>query len=151
MNYQICLSAVAGIFVACVVGQAGSPSPPREFNGLQSGMNNLHRLSNAETRSISPENFNGEKGKAGMAVEGLGKNAARELGRGWKVSPCVRIKAGSTFTVAEIDGSGAIQQIWLTPSPIDKTRLYILRFYWDGETEPVGRSAAGRFLRLRMG
>lgn len=30
-------------------------------------MGNLYRLSNAKTRSISPENFTGEKGKGGMA------------------------------------------------------------------------------------
>ena len=31
-------------------------------------MGNLYRLSNAKTRSISPENFTGEKGKGGQAV-----------------------------------------------------------------------------------
>ncbi len=71
-----------------------------------------------------------------MATDGTGKNAARELGQGWKVSPSVRIKAGATYTMADIDGSGAIQQIWMTPAPLNKTRLYVLRFYWDGETEP---------------
>ena len=99
-------------------------------------MANLPRLSHAQSRSISPENFTGEKGKAGMATEGTGKNAARDLGQGWKVSPSVRIPAKSTFTMGEINGSGAIQQIWMTPAPLDKTQLYILRFYWDGETTP---------------
>ena len=37
------------------------------FNGLDMGMGNLSKLSNAKTRSISPENFTGEKGKGGMA------------------------------------------------------------------------------------
>ena len=86
-----------------------------------------------------------------MATEGTGKHAARELGRGWKVSPSVRIKAKSTFTVAEIDGSGAIQQIWMTPSPIDKTRLFILRFYWDGETEPSVEVPLGDFFACGWG
>ena len=99
-------------------------------------MANLPRLSSAKTRSISPENFTGEKGKAGMATEGTGKNAARDLGQGWKISPSVRIPAKSTFTMGEINGSGVIQQIWMTPAPLDKTQLYILRFYWDGETTP---------------
>jgi hypothetical protein len=45
-------------------------------------------------RSVSPENFTGEKGKGGMATEGTGARAARELGQGWKVSPSVRIKPG---------------------------------------------------------
>ena len=32
------------------------------FNGLDMNMGNLSRLSDAKTRSISPENFTGEKG-----------------------------------------------------------------------------------------
>jgi hypothetical protein len=39
------------------------------FNGLDMNMGNLSRLSDAKTRSISPENFTGEKGKAGMPLE----------------------------------------------------------------------------------
>ena len=57
-----------------------------EFNGLSMNMGNLPRLSHAKTRSISPENFTGEKGKGGMAIEGTAANAARDLGQGWKVS-----------------------------------------------------------------
>jgi hypothetical protein len=123
----------------------------RPFNGLNMNMGNLHRLSSAQSRSISPENFTGEKGKAGMAVEGTGQGAGRELGQGWKISPSLRIKAKSTFTLAEIDGSGAIQQIWMTPAPIDRTRSYILRFYWDGETEPSIETPLGDFFACGWG
>lgn len=80
-------------------------------------MGNLMRLSNAQTRSISAENFTGEKGKAGMATEGTGARCARDLGQGWKISPSVEIEPGTAFTMAEIDGSGAIQHIWLTCNP----------------------------------
>ena len=38
------------------------------FNGLTSSMNDLYRLSDAKTRSISPENLNGEPGKGAMAT-----------------------------------------------------------------------------------
>ena len=62
------------------------------------GLGGLSRLSKAKTRSISPENFTGEKGKAGMATEGTGAQDARDLGRGWKISPSVKIKPGETFT-----------------------------------------------------
>ena len=106
------------------------------FDGLDTNLGTLPRLSDAQSRSICPESFTGAKGMAARATEGTGKNAARELGRGWKVSPSVSIKAGETFTLADIEGPGAIQHIWMTPAPLDKTRLYILRFYWDGETEP---------------
>src|SRR5260370_37308017 len=104
------------------------------FSGLDLNLGNLSRLSKAKTRSIGPENFTGEKGKAGMSTDGPAKGAARDLGQGWKVSPFVHVPAKSTFTMAEITGPGAIQQMWLTPSPLDKTRWNILRFYWDDET-----------------
>ena len=101
------------------------------FHGLEMNLGNLARLSDAKTRSISPENFTGEKGKGGMATEGTGQHASRELGQGWKVSPSVHIQPGQTFTMAEINGSGAIQHIWMTPT--GNNRLNILRIYWDGD------------------
>jgi hypothetical protein len=115
------------------------------------GMNlgNLYQVSNAKSRSISPENFTGEKGKAGMATEGTGKNCARELGQGWKISPSVRIKAKTTFTLANIKESGSIQQIWMTPT--GNWRKSILRFYWDGETEPSVECPAGHFFACGWG
>jgi len=151
MRYRTCLWAIAGSVLWCMLGQAQPPSDVGRFNGLNMNLGNLHRLSNAESRSISAENPTGEKGKGGAAVEGFGKNAARELGRGWKVAPAVPVKAKSTFTVAEIDGSGAIQQIWMTPAPLDKTRLYILRFYWDGEKEPSVEVPLGDFFACGWG
>ena len=42
-------------------------SAQNKFNGLEMNMGNLYSLSDAKTRSISAENFSGEKGKAGMA------------------------------------------------------------------------------------
>jgi hypothetical protein len=101
--------------------------------------------------TISPENFTGEKGKAGMSTDGPAKGAARDLGQGWKVSPFVRVPAKSTFTMADITGPGAIQQIWLTPAPLDKTRWNILRFYWDDETEPSIECPLGDFFACGWG
>ncbi len=118
------------------------PSSPA-FNGLGMNLGNLSQLSSAKTRSISPENPTGAKGQGGMATEGMGKAASRDLGQGWKVSPCVRIAPGQTFTVAEITGAGAIQHIWMTPT--GDWRTSILRFYWDNETEPSIESPVGDF------
>ncbi len=115
------------------IGLAGSAADG-PFDGLGSGLDNLYRTSKAQSRSISPENFTGEKGKAGMATEGTGKGAARELGQGWKVSPSINIKGKATVTLAEMDGPGCIQGIWMTPT--GNWRWSVLRFYWDGETEP---------------
>ncbi len=120
-----------------------------DFNGLYMNLGNLARLSKAKTRSISAENFTGEKGKGGMATEGTGAKAARELGQGWKVSPSIRIEGGETVTLAEIDGPGAIQQIWMTPT--GHWRYSILRFYWDGETEPSVEVPVGDFFACGWG
>src|SRR5208283_757116 len=52
------------------------------FDGLDNHLGDLYRLSDAKSRSISPENFTGEKGKGGMATDGTGARAARDLGQG---------------------------------------------------------------------
>jgi hypothetical protein len=117
--------------------------------GLDLNMGNLYRVSKAQSRSISPENFTGEKGKAGTATEGTGKGASRELGRGWKVSPSVRIKAKTTFTLGEIKGPGSIQQIWMTPT--GNFRHSILRFYWDDELTPSVECPVGDFFACGWG
>jgi len=113
------------------------------FNGLDLNLGNLYRVSKAKTRSISPENFTGEKGKAGMSTNGPAAGAARDLGQGWKVSPFVVVKGKTTFTLADIEGPGAIQQIWMTPT--GNWRWSILRFYWDDETEPSVEVPVGDF------
>lgn len=119
-----------------------------KFNGLNNGLSNLYRVSDAKTRSISPENFTGEKGKGGMAKigEGSASDAARDLGQGWKVNPFVRIKSGETFTLAEVEDSGAIQHIWMTPT--GKWRNSILRIYWDGEENPSVETPVGDFFGM---
>jgi len=120
-----------------------------EYNSIEANMSNIYRLSDAKTRSISPENFTGAKGQGGMATEGTGKRASRDLGQGWKVSPSVVIKAHTTFTVAEIDGPGAIQHIWMTPS--GNWRNSIIRIYWDGETTPSVEAPVGDFFCMGWG
>ncbi|MCX8036028.1 MAG: DUF2961 domain-containing protein [Candidatus Sumerlaeia bacterium] len=112
-------------------------------------MGNLSLLSNAQTRSISPENFTGEKGKGGMATKGTNEAAARDLGQGWKISPAVDIKPGETFTLADIKGSGAIQQIWMTPT--GDWRKSIIRFYWDDQKQPSVECPVGDFFCMGWG
>lgn len=123
----------------------------QEFNGLNNNLSNLYRMSDALTRSISPENFTGEKGKGGMARlgEGAASHEARELGQGYKVSPYVIIQPGEVFTMAEIEGPGCIQHIWLTPT--GNWRFYILRFYWDDEVEPSVEVPVGDFFGMGWG
>jgi hypothetical protein len=113
------------------------------FNGLGMNLGNLSLLSAAKTRSISPENFTGEKGKAGMATEGTGANAGRDLGQGWKISPSIRIEPGECRELANISGSGAIQQIWMTPT--SRWRNSIIRMYWDDQEQPSVECPVGDF------
>ncbi|MEA3147425.1 MAG: hypothetical protein QOI53_2987, partial [Verrucomicrobiota bacterium] len=115
-----------------------------KFNGLGMSLGNLSLLSTAQTRSISAENFDGSKGKAGMATEGTGAVPARELGQGWKVSPSIDIQAFGKVTLAEIQGPGAIQHIWLTIHP-QWWRRFVLRMYWDGEENPSVEVPLGDF------
>ena len=133
----------------CMALLADTAPAQQPSNGLQLGMGSLSRLSHARTRSISPESFTGEKGKGGMATTGTGEKAARDLGQGWKISPSVRIKAGETFTLGEIQGSGAIQQIWMTIS--GHWRYSILRAYWDGEAAPSVETPVGDFFACGWG
>ena len=135
--------------------QSGRPAT-NAFNGLDMNLGNLSRLSNAKTRSISPENFTGEKGKGGMddltddrPNHANAKDAARDLGRGWKVNPFIRIKAGETFTLADVQGPGAIQHIWMTPT--GNWRFSILRVYWDDEKEPSIEVPVGDFFGMGWG
>src|SRR5204863_2766130 len=121
------------------------------FNGLNMNPGNLFLLSNAKTRSISPENPTGEPGKGGMATlqNGSAANSARELGQGWKVNPFVVIKPNETYTIADITGPGAIQHIWMTPT--GNWRYSILRFYWDDEREPSIEAPVGDFFGAGWG
>lgn len=119
------------------------------FNGLGMNLGNLSRLSNAETRSISPENVTGEKGKGAMSLDGLAKDCARDLGQGWKISPYIFIQPGETVTLAEIDGPGAVQQIWMTMRGV--WRQNIIRFYWEDRGEPSVEVPVGDFFASGWG
>ena len=143
------MAAIVGAGLYAMVVRADRESAPPPAMVLDTNMSNLHLVSAAQTRSICPENFTGEKGKAAMATDGTGKHAAGDLGQGWKVSPSVKIKAGSTFTLGEIDGPGSIQHIWMTPT--GNWRTSILRFYWDDEPQPSIECPVGDFFACGWG
>jgi hypothetical protein len=148
---------ILSIFMLVLLLQANSQNGGK-FNGLDMNMSNLSRLSDAESRSISPENFTGERSKGGMAdpVKDKGKrnvaNAAvnaADLGKGWKVNPYVNIDPGETLTIAEMAGPGAVQQIWMTPT--GNWRFTIMRIYWDDEKEPSVEVPVGDFFGMGWG
>ena len=115
-----------------------------DFNGLGLGLGTLSLLSRAQSRSISPENFTGEKGKGGMATEGTGAAPARDLGQGWKVSPSIVIESGARVTLADIRGPGVIQHLWMTTHTRHWRELF-LRMYWDDDACPAVQVPLGDF------
>ena len=141
----------------CCLSIWGVSAQNKSFDGLDVHMGNLFRLSDAKTRSICPENFTGEKGKGGMAqVCARGKRnianaayAARDLGEGWKVNPYIIINPKETITIAEMEGPGAIQHIWMTPT--GNWRFSIIRIYWDDEKEPSVECPVGDFFCMGWG
>ena len=135
--------------IVCLLMVAYIVHAQQSFNGLDNNMSNLYRLSDAKSRSISPENFTGEKGKGGMATTGTGAGPSRDLGPTWKVSPSIIIKKKTTFTLAEIDGPGAIQHIWMTPT--GNWRFSIIRIYWDDEKTPSVEAPVGDFFCMGWG
>src|SRR3989337_284795 len=94
---------------------------------LHLGLVSLPLLSEAETRSISAENPTGEKGGGARSIPDA-RNAAARLGPGWKVRPCIRLEAGATTALAEVEGPGVIQHIWITSRP-EAYRDVVLRAY----------------------
>lgn len=114
-------------------------------------MAGLSRLVDAESRSISPENRTGEKGRAASDVDGVAAAAAaRDLGQGWKISPFLHVEPGSVVELADIEGPGAVKQIWLTPAGT-QWRMLILRFYWDGQDQPSVECPIGDFFAAGWG
>ncbi len=104
-----------------------------DLHSFQFGLGGVPFLADARTRSICAENPKGDKGAGAQEVPEGG--AAEWLGKGWKVRPCITVKAGETVTLADIDGSGIIQHIWITVTE-QAYRDCILRMYWDGEGSP---------------
>ena len=112
------------------------------YDGFFNTPASMPLLSNARTRSISAENPTGEKGAGALATTGTGEKPARNLGKGWKVSPCVSIPAGETIVLADIEGPGAIQSIWMAGYV---GRDLILRFYWEDQEIPSAQSPLSDF------
>ncbi|MBD3176807.1 MAG: DUF2961 domain-containing protein [Armatimonadia bacterium] len=112
---------------------------PLNFN-----LSSVPFLVDGVSRSISAENPKGEKGAGAQEVPKPGEGPAGHLGKGWKVRPCITLEPESTTTLAEIDGPGIIQHIWITVDP-KAYRDCILRMYWDGSEHPAVEVPLGDF------
>jgi hypothetical protein len=104
----------------------------------------VSRIADRVSRSISPENRDGAKGRGGAATDGTGAAPARDLGRGWKVSPSIEVEPGTAVELADIAGPGVITHLWLTTHP-DHWRSTVLRFWWDDAATPAIAVPLGDF------
>jgi D-arabinan exo alpha-(1,3)/(1,5)-arabinofuranosidase (non-reducing end) len=135
--------AGTGALALWLAGCQTTPEPkgdPATLSSMSSGVGTLPMLTSARTRSISAENLTGAKGQGGMAIPNPSEpkpaasaRAADNLGQGWKVKPFLRVNAGETVTLMDVDGPGTIQHIWMVEG---LSRASILRFYWDNEPTP---------------
>ena len=102
-----------------------------------------------KSRSVNCENPYGEKGKGGMAESILGPSR--------KGAPCIKgIAPGSVTTLAQIEGSGVIQHIWMTVTDQTEKDKYVLRdlvlrMYWDDEKRPSVEVPLGDFFCCGFG
>ena len=102
------------------------------------------------TRQISAENPNGEKGGACAAVPNpddpalIHSRPAQRLGKGWKVNPFIRVRAGETVVLGDIEGPGCITEFFIT-SDYPRLSEMLLRFYWDEEETPSVEVPLGAF------
>ena len=113
------------------------------LGALGGGLGMLPLLSDARTRSISAENPDGAVA-GGARAEPMDDGPGRRLGTGWKSRPYITLEAGTTTTLADIEGPGVIQHIWIT---VESTayRTCVLRFYWDDEETPSIEVPVGDF------
>ena len=111
---------------------------------MTTNLSNLFMLSENISRSISAENPHGEKGKGAMEIPADEANPAFDLGRGWKVRPCIQIGSGETYEIAHIEGPAMIKSMWMTCFP-EASRWLLLRIYWDGEEAPSVEAPLGDF------
>jgi hypothetical protein len=69
----------------------------------------------------------------------------------------VQIQPSETYTIAEVEGAGIIQRIWMTTMqpmpglPINFNQYLVLRFYWDGEETPSVEVPFGDFFGVPWG
>ena len=96
-----------------------------------------------QTRWFTGENPEGLKGVAGQKRSGR------------KGAPCVVVKPGESYTLAEIQGSGTIRRIWVTGSVVKEQpeglRGFKIEFFWDGAPTAAVQAPLGDFFCHSLG
>ena len=136
------LNRWAALMVACAVVSFAPSAFPQASGATDTGLGSLANLvPDSQSRMVSPENPTGGKGMGAMAVPGPDlpfSAAASALGQGWKVNPFLKLAPHSTSTIMDVSGPGTIEHIWIATMQNlhGLGRALVLRFYWDGETDP---------------
>jgi hypothetical protein len=120
MNRRFLFSSLGlGALAAAPPAQAQSPVIPMPPGGLA----NIHLARPGRRRRVS-------------SSDPTGGNADR-----------LKVEAGQTGTLAEIDGPGCIRHIWMTVADSEPNylRRLVLRAYWDGEMNPSVEAPLGDF------
>ena len=111
-------------------------------------LGDITRITEYHTRSLCAENPDGAVSGGAMAAPGDDPwctPAASELGRPWKVRPCVKdLKAGETVVLADVAGPGIVQHIWMTVFS-DRLRTLSLRVSYDHNPRPSIETPLGDF------
>lgn len=104
---------------------AASAAPARE----------LYQHQGSETRWASPENPTGAKGAGGRENKG-------QKGHAFETIP-----PGHTLVLADIEGSGVIDRLWMTFDDRSATMMRSLRIeiFYDGAPEPAVSVPLGDF------
>ena len=125
--WSVVLLIICGLVAQNLAAQAPA------YNGLDLNMGNLSRLSHAKTRSISPENFTGEKGKGGMSTVGRRGSGPRP-GAGLED---ISLRENRTQAGIHAGGNpGARSDSAHLDDSRGNFRFSIVRMYWDGESQP---------------
>jgi hypothetical protein len=95
----------------------------------------------ASSRWSSPENANGQKGRAGMENNGA---------KGHSNDP---IEPGATKVLLDMPGTGMINRIWITVNDRSPAMLRSLRLdmFWDNESKPAVSVPLGDFFGVGLG
>ena len=140
-NYRSLFSVFLCVLCASVVNSFSSQAA--ENSGALFTESPIYTLPpKIETRWASPENWKGEKGRAGT------------LNGGRKGSPYFPLKSGQSKTLADVSGtSGMVRSIWMTfedrsPSTLRGMRLDI---WWDGAKQPAVSAPVGDFFGVGLG
>ncbi len=113
------------------------------INSFGMGLGSLMLAGNGRSRAITMENPTGEKGAGGTAEGALGPSR--------KGAPSIRcFQKGETRVLADIQGPGVINHIWITVTDCTEQDFFVLsdivlRMYWDEEETPSVECPLGDF------